>query len=505
MKNRLKNYFKAAFLGVAVQTAEEKRIGADILGAAKEAGKALVKWTATEGMVNQFPTTKAIQNTEDPVPALGQRLPNTVYMFCDLANFPFDRDPILPRALRDLLTWAPSEGSCVIIVGPSFRPHPTLEKLIVVTDYALPSKADLTSIAESIAKSAGKKFNGDAEDVLRALSGLSTTEAENALALSIVESGKFCPEIIYREKVAGVKKSGLLEIVDPDPRGLDAIGGLDVLKGWITKRKRAFTKEAEEYGLPIPKGVLLCGVPGTGKSLCAKAIGTALGVPTVKLDIGALYNSLVGETELRTREALKLAEAMAPCVLLIEELEKGMAGSSGAGSGDSGVSKRVLGTLLEWLQDRRRPVFLVASANSVEQLPPELLRKGRWSEIFAVDLPDAYDRSDIFKIHLKKRGRISLAEQITPDCGVVMVSDNFTGAEIEAVIEEAMFNAFDKSRDIVAEDLVEAATDTSPLAETAPGKIAAVREWVQSHARLASTSRSAAAKIEGRKMQSNVN
>jgi len=310
MKRRLILYMKAAFPGVAVQTAEEKRIGADILAAAKEAGKSLVKWTATEGMTNVFPGTKAIANTEDPVPALSQRLPNTVYMFCDLANFPFDRDPILPRALRDLLTWAPSEGSCIIIVGPSFRPHPTLEKLIVVTDYALPSKDDLKGIAESIAKSAGKKFNGDAENVLRALSGLSTTEAENALALSIVESGKFCPEIIYREKVAGVKKSGLLEIVDPDPRGLDAIGGLDVLKAWITKRKRAFTKEAEEYGLPDPKGIMLVGVPGSGKSLSAKAIGTALGVPTVKLDIGALFNSLVGESESRTRDALKLAELL---------------------------------------------------------------------------------------------------------------------------------------------------------------------------------------------------
>lgn len=505
MKKRLILYMKAAFPGVAVQTAEEKRIGADILGAAKKAGKALVQWTATEGMKNVFPNTKAIQNTEDPVAALAQRLPNTVYMFCDLANFPFDRDPILPRALRDLLTWAPSEGSCIIIVGPSFRPHPTLEKLIVVTDYALPSKDDLKGIAESIAKSAGKKFNGDAEDVLRALSGLSTTEAENALALSIVESGKFCPQIIYREKVAGVKKSGLLEIVDPDPRGLDAIGGLDVLKGWITKRKRAFTKEAEEYGLSIPKGVLLCGVPGTGKSLCAKAIGTALGVPTVKLDIGALFNSLVGESESRTRDALKLAEAMSPCVLLIEELEKGMAGASGSGSGDGGVTKRVFGTILDWLQSRRRPVFMVASANDVTLLPPELLRKGRWDEIFAVDLPDAFDRADIFKIHLNKRNRTALAEEITPESGAVRVSDSFTGAEIEAVIEDAMFNAFDKGRDITHLDLVDSATDTSPLAETAPEKIAVVREWVQNRARLASTSRSLAAKTEGRKMQSNVN
>jgi hypothetical protein len=478
---------KAAFPGIAVQTAEEKRIGADVLGAAKEAGKALVQWTATEGMKNIFPATKAIANTEDPVAALAQRLPNTVYMFCDLANFPFDRDPILPRALRDLLTWAPSEGSCIIIIGPSFRPHPTLEKLIVVTDYALPSKADLTSIAESIAKSAGKKFNGDAEDVLRALSGLSTTEAENALALSIVESGKFCPEIIYREKVAGVKKSGLLEIVDPDPRGLDAIGGLDVLKGWITKRKRAFTKEAEEYGLPAPKGIMLVGVPGSGKSLSAKAIGTALGVPTVKLDIGALFNSLVGESESRTREALKLAEAMSPCVLWTDEIEKGLAGSSGSGSGDSGVTKRVFGTVISWMQERRRPVFLVATANDVTGLPPELLRKGRFDEVFAVDLPNEDERTAIFKIHLRKRKRDALADAITPDSVAVQTTKEFTGSEIENVIESAMFEAFDEGRDITLADLMDAAVATTPLAQTAKEKIDAIREWASTRARFAST------------------
>ena len=487
MKKRLILYMKAAFPGVAVQTAEEKRIGADVLGAAKEAGKALVQWTTTEGMKNIFPGTKAIPNTEDPVPALGQRLPNTVYMFCDLANFPFDRDPILPRALRDLLTWAPSEGSCIIIVGPSFRPHPTLEKLIVVTDYALPSKADLMSIAESIAKSAGKKFNGDAEDVLRALSGLSTTEAENALALSIVESGKFCPEIIYREKVAGVKKSGLLEIVDPDPRGLDAIGGLDVLKGWITKRKRAFTKEAEEYGLPSPKGILIVGVPGSGKSLSAKAFGTALGVPTLRLDIGSLFNSLVGESESRTRDALKLADAMSPCIVWCDEIDKSLAGSGGSGSGDSGVTKRVFGTLITWMVERKKGAFLVATANDVTNLPPEFLGKHRWDELFAVDLPNSEERTAIFKIHLKLRKRDALAEQITAECVPVLTTDGFTGSEIEGIIKEAMFNAFDEGRDIGMTDLMDAAVATTPLSVTAGEKIKAIREWASTRARFAST------------------
>ena len=356
-----------------------------------------------------------------------------------------------------------------------------------MTDYALPSKDDLKGIAEAIAKSAGKKFNGDAEDVLRALSGLSTTEAENALALSMVEAKKFCPEIISREKVQGVKKSGLLEIVEPDPRGLDAIGGLDVLKNWITKRKRAFTKEAQEYGLPAPKGIMLVGVPGSGKSLSAKAIGIALSVPTVKLDIGALFNSLVGESEARTRDALKLAEAMAPCVLWTDEIEKGLAGSSGSGSGDSGVTKRVFGTVISWMQERKRPVFLVATANDISGLPPELLRKGRFDEIFAVDLPNDDERTAIFKIHLNKRKRTVLAEQMEPGSVPVLSTEGFTGSEIENVIEEAMFNAFDEGRDITMTDLMDAAVATTPLSQTAKEKIEAIREWAKNRARFAST------------------
>jgi SpoVK/Ycf46/Vps4 family AAA+-type ATPase len=389
-----------------------------------------------------------------------------------------------------MLQYVPSVASCVIILGPEFKPHTTIEKLVVVTDYDLPTEGDLTKIAKEISSNAGKEFDGNAAEIVRALSGLSTTEAENACALSLVEEGLLDPAIIYREKISGVKKTGLLEIAEPDPRGLDSVGGLDAMKTWIMKRKRALTPDAVAYGLPAPKGVLIVGVPGTGKSLSAKAIGTALGVPTLRLDIGALFNSLVGESESRTRSALNLAEALAPCVVWVDEVDKGLAGASGSGAGDSGVTKRVFGTIITWMQERKRPVFLVATANDVTNLPPEFLR--RWDEIFAVDLPNEEERAAIFQIHLLKRGRERLAGMFAPlnqNASLTITATNdFTGSEIEKVIEAAMFDAFDDGgREFTIKDIIVAAGRTTPLAVTAKEKVDAIRDWAKTRATWAST------------------
>lgn len=483
MKRRLKNYFDASFPAIAIQSSEEQRVVADVIAAAKDCTKGVAAWSATEGLAWVTPMAKEIPETADLQSACSQRLENCVYIMRDVSGWPYDRDPILARALRDLIAWAPTVGSVVVFTGPSFKTHPTFEKMVVVTDYSLPDVHALNKIAKGIAESAKKKWNGGASGVLRALSGLSTTEAENALALSLIETGKFDPEVIYREKVQGVKRSGLLEIVTPDPRGLDAVGGLDSLKEWISKRRRAYTPEAESYGLPSPKGILLVGVPGTGKSLSAKAIGTALEVPTIRMDIGALFNSLVGASEERTRDALKLAEALAPCVLWVDEIDKGLAGSSGSGSNDSGVTKRVFGTVISWMQERSRPVFLVATANDVTALPPEFLRKGRFDEIWAVDLPNENERREIFRIHLSKRGRSW--EEIPNPC--VEETKGFTGSEIEAVIVEAMFDAFDDdARELTADDLVAVARRTTPLSVTAKEKIDDIRSWAKTRARFAS-------------------
>lgn len=498
MKKRLANYFGASFPCVAIQTAEEQRAVADVIAAAKETGKEVATWSATEGVKLVTQGDREIPDTQDLFTAMQQRPENTVIILRDPQTWPFDRDPVLARGLRDLLAWGPNAGSVVVIIGPTFRPHPTVEKMVVVLDYTLPGPDDLKAIAKGIAESAGIEMNGG-DAVITALSGLSTSEAENALALSVIETRninpddiRFDPEIIYREKVQNVKKSGLLEIIDPDPRGLDGVGGHDVLKDYIRKRIRAFSPEAKKFGLDAPKGILFVGVPGNGKSLVAKAVGTVLGLPTMRLDIGALFQSLVGESESRTRAALELAEAIAPCVIWIDEVDKGLAGSSGSGSNDSGVTKRVFGTIISWMQERKadRPVYLVATANDVTALPPEFLRKGRWDEVFAIDLPTKDERAEIFDIHLQKRGRNDVADLMA----LANATDGFTGSEIEAVVVEAMFNAFDENREVTETDLLAVAKGSTPLSITAKEKIDAIREWARTRARFSSSKRDAKGK-----------
>lgn len=499
MKERLVNYMKAAYPAIAIQSSEESRVQGDVIAAAKEAKKKIYTWSASEGLCgidNIDPKTqkpKPVAPKGDPLPAFEYRTPKdgdsheeAVYIFRDVHLYPLGRDPILCRALKDLLVWAPTAGVTVVFIGVEFKPPAPVEKLVTVLDYALPDKEALRKIATLVAESCGKKdlqkqIN---DELLGALGGLSVSEADNALALSYVETREFQPSIIYREKVQAVRKTGLLEIIEADPKGLDNIGGLDTLKAWVTKRKRAYTPEAEKFGLPAPKGVLAVGVPGSGKSLVSKAIGTALNVPTLKLDIGSLFNSLVGESESRTRDALKLAEAMAPCVLWLDEIDKGLAGSSGSGSNDSGVTRRVFGTIITWMQERKRPVFLIATANDVTALPPELLRKGRFDEIFAVDLPTAEEREAIFKIHIEKKARK------IKDFDLALLAENtegFTGSEIEAVINDAMITAFDIGKDIDDLLIVQAAKATTPLSITASEKINGIREWAKTRARFASS------------------
>lgn len=491
MVQRITNYLKAGYPGLAIETTEEQRACADVIAAATAAEKGVAVWSATDGLRRVHPDVANVDQTDYLDAACAQRFPETVYIILDAQTWPVDRDPKLVRTIRDLLAWAPSAGSCVVFLGAAFKGHASFERFVSVLDYSLPSASDLRTIAENIRESAGKTANECPISNLeiRALGGLSTSEAENALALSLVETECFDAGVIYREKIAAVKKSGLLEIVDPDPRGLDAIGGLEALKDWITKRRRAYTPEAEAFGLPLPKGILLVGVPGTGKSLSARAIGTALGVPTLKLDIGSLYGSLVGESEQRTRDALALAEAMAPCVLWVDEIDKGLAGASGSGSNDSGVTRRVFGTVITWMQERKRPVFLVATANQVDGLPPEFLRKGRFDELFAVDLPNPTERAAILGIQMRRVKQTDIKANPLSLNDVIVATEGFTGSEIENLVNEAMFEAFSrggKNNRLTIPDLVAAAKATVPLSVTAKEQIQTIRKWAETRARFAS-------------------
>ncbi len=485
MSELLTNCFKASFPAIAIQTSEETRALGDVISAAKAAKRDVYTWSATEGVakVGESP----IEDTQDLEAACKMfRKERSVFILLDPHTWPFDRSPPMIRALKDLLMWGPTKGSSVVILSPECKPHPTIEKMVTIMEYDLPSPDDLRRVSEGIIASTKAKIAPASDEVIRALSGLSTSEAENALTLSLIETKSFDQRVIYREKIKSVKRTGLLDIIDPDPRGLAAIGGLDALKAWISKRTKIWSPEAKAYGLSPPKGVMLVGLPGTGKSLCTKAIGTSLGIPTLLLDMGSMFNSLIGESQARIRDALKLATALAPIVLVLDEIDKGLAGSTGSGESDGGTTKKVLGTLLTWMQNRTAPVFLVVTANDVTNLPPEFLRKGRFDEIWAVDLPDAKARAEILAIHIKGKGRDPRKFDLE---AIAKATETFVGSELEAVLEGAMHTAFDEGREVLTTDLLVEAKVTIPLATTAKEQVENLRNWAQKRARDASGSR----------------
>lgn len=483
--NRIESYIRAGYPAIAIRTAEEARAVADVMEIAKKLDRSLVTWSATDGLMTVAPTLRQIPNSNDLFSALTEaaKIQAAVVIFRDPQTWPVDRDPVLSRALRDCLQSGPSVGRCVVLIGPWFRFPPETEHLINVMDFDLPDASALRRIAGGIAESAEIKNDQITDDLIRALAGLRTADAENALSLSVVEEKRLDPKIVYREKVAAVRRSGLLEIVDPDPRGIDAVGGLANLKKWLSSRKEIFSPEARDYGIPEPKGILLVGVPGTGKSLTAKAVGTILGIPTVRLDIGSLFGSLVGQSEERTRAALDLAGAISPCVLWIDEIDKGLAGAGGSGANDSGVTRRVFGTIVNWMQERKKPVFLVATANQIDGLPPEFLRKGRFDELFAIDLPTESERAEIFKIHLSSRKRKFDCTTLKP---MITATRGFTGSEIEAVIVDGLISAYPGGDDDVARCITSAIAHTVPLSQTAREQIDSIQTWARTRARPAS-------------------
>jgi SpoVK/Ycf46/Vps4 family AAA+-type ATPase len=338
------------------------------------------------------------------------------------------------------------------------------------------------------------KTEGDDRDMLLdAACGLTSIEAENAFALSVVERSQLCPQVVAREKASEVKKGGLLEVC-AQPATLDEIGGLELLKGWLLKRRDAFGHEAKVYGLPAPKGLLIVGIPGTGKSLTAKATASVFQRPLLKLDAGRLFAGLVGQSEANLRTVIATVEAIAPCVLWIDELEKGFSGSRSSGATDGGTSARVFGSFLSWLQDRKAPVFVVATANDVTQLPPELLRKGRFDELFFVDLPNQQEREAIWRIQVSKYGR---APENFDLAQLAKATEGLTGSEIEQLFIDALHEAFSERREPTDLSIAMLLTDLVPLSKLMTEQVDGLRKWARGRARRATLAES---EKQGRKI-----
>jgi AAA+ superfamily predicted ATPase len=461
---------------------------------AKELKHSLYLWSVVDGLVDS--QTKQVRSANDPLEVLtliADIKEKSIVLLRDFHLFLTDPNPILVRQFKDVLQRAKTQNKTLIVMGCRLCLPPELEREMTVIEFSLPDKTQLGHVLNGICESAELKLPGmdERERILDAATGMTTMEAENAFALSVVKCKAVSQEVVAKEKAQVVKKNGLLELIETT-ESLESIGGLDVLKDWLLKRKRAFSQQAIKYGLPTPKGLMILGIAGTGKSLTAKATATVFGVPLLKLDAGRLFGGLVGQSEGNLRSVIQTAEAIAPCCLWIDEIEKGFSGSKSSGATDGGTSARVFGSFISWMQEKKVPVFIVATANDVSQLPPEMLRKGRFDELFFVDLPNQHEREAIWDIQISKYGRHSKDFDLVT---LAKATEGLTGSEIENVFVDALFHAFDADKEPTDLSIAQILVDFVPLSKLMAEQIAGLRNWAKGRARSATSQQSAEPKL----------
>ncbi len=495
MRKELDVYIRARYPLLWVVTPEERRALTEIEALALDQKKRLLFWSATTGVVNPAVPDRIDTGKRDPLALLGTILEDTDGCIWVLRDFhPYLKEPTIVRRLREVAFGLQSQktSKTVILLGPVFKIPPELEKEITVLDFNLPTEAQLLVMLERLIEDARRGASKVALDrrqrtrLVKACLGLTEVEAQNAIAKAIIQAdGRLdgdAIDAVTAEKQQIIRKSGLLEFY-ASAEQLATVGGLSILKEWLRKRERAFDEKARAFGLPEPKGILLVGVQGCGKSLVAKAVANAWRLPLLRLDVGRLFASLVGSSEENLRNAIKVAESIAPVVLWVDEIEKGFSGVGSSNVSDAGTAARVFGSFITWLQEKQAPVFVIATANSVEHLPPELVRKGRFDEIFFVDLPDLQERIDIWSIHLQKRNRGSEKFDLQT---LAMASDGLSGAEIEQAIIAGLYEAFDRGGHLNMDDLLTVLQDTVPLSRMMEEEIEALRLWARQRARRAS-------------------
>lgn len=473
---------------------EEQRVE-EMLGAlARGSGRELVTWSVLRGLRKVSGGRAPVQLDKTTHPKLAllaiAALPSPAIVVL-LDMHPYLDDPEIVRGLRELSHSLKRTQTTVVLLSPVLRIPPELEKEVTVLDVPLPSFDELRQLLREIVtlvQQTGRATvdleRDRAGELLRAAQGLTLVEAENVFARAIADDGRLDASdiaMVLEEKQQIVRKSGLLEYF-PASDGLDRIGGLELLKEWLVRRRAAFGEAARAFGLPEPKGILLLGVQGCGKSLTAKCVASEWRLPLLRLDVGRIFSSFVGSSEQNLRRAIGVAEGVAPVVLWLDEIEKGLSGI-GAGASDAGVTARVFGNLLTWLQEKTAPVFVVATANRIDLLPPELVRKGRFDEIFFVDLPSEPERSEIFRIHLRAKRRDPGGYDVD---GLAELSAGFSGAEIEQAIVAGLYDAFNEGRDLHQAHVEQALRATVPLSRTMADEIARLRAWAVTRTRPAS-------------------
>lgn len=484
MLDQLKLLIRAGNPIVAIESRDETQATRLVRDAAEGLHVALFEWSATTGLRRTSPNrAETGVKPGKPNAALEYVLEHKddareVYLFKDVG--PYASDPIVLRLLRDVFG---KEKVTLVLVEENPLP-PSVRRLAVSLHLPLPGPEELERVVRDtyrdIRDSAYEEVTsnltrGDLEQIVQTLRGLTAAEAARVVAGAVFDDYQFSPEDLPRIVEAKrnlLQGTGCLESVSVN-FAVDEVGGLAALKKWLAVRRGGMTAEAKRFGLDPPRGILLLGVQGCGKSLCAKAVAADWRMPLLRMDPGVLYQKFVGESENRLREALAQAEAMAPAVLWIDEIEKAFASAS-AESADGGLSQRMFGTLLSWMQDHRSPIFMVATANNIAALPPELMRKGRFDEVFFVDLPPAAPRRQILGIHLTRRKR----DPQQYDLGRLAAdTEGFSGAELEQLVSSAMYAAFAAGSQLTDDHLRAEVAATRPLSVLMGEKVAQLRAW----------------------------
>jgi AAA+ superfamily predicted ATPase len=512
---RLKILLNSSTPIVVIETVEEVRAVRLVRVACSQVNLATFEWTIASGLVRsgsnaeaQFENTTipggydpshspastenatAIYHSQDPAQMLGNLEAVSIEAAFILKDFHHHLDePVTLRKLRDVGQKFSTNRRTVIITGPRVEIPPELAGLVEFLDLPLPDRARLRQIVDETIVRIGrthtlqKKLDAAGLDVLAgSLLGLTEEEAERTLSQALVARyavSADCTTDVLNAKKTLLKRSELLDFVD-SKEAMSSVGGLENLKTWLALRQNSWSARATQFGLEPPKGAIILGVQGCGKSLCARAIAGEWNIPLVKLDTAAIYDKFIGETEKRIQKVFKVAEGLAPCVLWIDELEKIFAGSGpDSASADAGVSSRLLASFLSWMQDRKAPVFVAATCNNVSVLPPELIRKGRFDELFFVDLPNRAERKQIFSIQLAKRKRNPDQFNLEPMSERAV---GFSGAEIESAVQTALFEAFGHNQELSEGDVIGALSSTVPLSVTRAEEIIELRSWARKRA-----------------------
>lgn len=480
MKDQITNYIKAGYAGLFIVSHEEQRVEREMLAVASAAEYKLFVWSITQGMVEIADPPAAVSDSQQPLEmleAFGKLPEKSIVLLRDFHMLLAEPFPPLFRAIKDALLLGKSSNRHLVITGCKLVLPPELEKEITVLDFALPDREQLRNVVDSITKANDIKLKKESiELALDAASGLTTMEAENAFALSIIETKTITPAVVQREKANTVRKNGLLEIIDSKV-SLDDIGGLENLKLDLTEKRNLFTAGAREYGIPSPRGSLIVGQPGTGKSLTATATANIFGIPLLKLEAGKLFGSLVGQSESNWRSVHATAKAIAPCVLWIDEVDGLFCGSKSSGETDSGVTNRVIKSILQDMQMNSEGIFYMFTANDVDNLPDPLIDR---LDVWSVDLPNQTEREAIWRIHIAKEHTKECNSRNPKDFTIpylAKITEGFSGRQIEQVWLKALTIAFNARHAAPTEaDCVVSAKRFTATSITMAGPIAKRRE-----------------------------